>query len=71
MGGGLDGRAWGVLDGGGAVLAEALVLSDPDELFGQNRTLPIEYRQGKLIEPATETPSDVPEPTADAPGAQQ
>ncbi len=53
------------------VLAEALVLSDPDELFGQNRTLPIEYRQGKLIEPATETAADVPEPTADAPGAQQ
>jgi ATP-dependent Lon protease len=53
------------------VLKTTRVLSDPDELFGQNRTLPIEYRQGKLIEPATETPADVPEPTADAPGAQQ
>ncbi|MEM7607362.1 MAG: S16 family serine protease, partial [Myxococcota bacterium] len=51
------------------VLAEALVLSDPDALFGEGRTRPVEYRHGKLIEP--EGPTDGPTPTAEAPGAQQ
>jgi len=52
------------------VLAEALVLSDPDSLFGAARSKPLEYRFGKLIKP--EAPEeDVPKPTVDAPGAQQ
>ena len=51
------------------VLSEALVLSDPEALFGAGRQKPLEYRQGKLIEP--EKPASVREPTVDAPGPQQ
>ncbi|MAQ19364.1 MAG: endopeptidase La [Sandaracinus sp.] len=52
------------------VLAEALVLSDPDALFGSSRPRPLEYRFGKLIQPE-QPDEDVPEPNAPAPGAQQ
>ncbi|HJL28424.1 MAG TPA: endopeptidase La [Polyangiaceae bacterium LLY-WYZ-15_(1-7)] len=51
------------------VLSEALVLSAPEALFGAGRQKPLEYRQGKLIEP--EKPASVREPTVDAPGPQQ
>ncbi len=51
------------------VLREALVLSDPDSLFG-TRVRPMEYRYGKLVEPDGQ-PADVPEPNVPAPGAQQ
>jgi ATP-dependent Lon protease len=56
------------------VLREALCLSDPDALFGERRVRPLEYRQGKLIEPedAPVPPGDpMPKPTVDPPGAQQ
>ena len=49
------------------VLAEALVLSDPDALFGKSRSRPVEYRHGKLIEPSAQAPA----PNAPAPGTQQ
>lgn len=49
------------------VLAEALVLSDPDALFGKSRNRPVEYRHGKLIEPTAQAPA----PNAPAPGTQQ
>ncbi|MEM1416554.1 MAG: endopeptidase La, partial [Myxococcota bacterium] len=52
------------------VLAEALVLSDPDALFGANRVRPIEYREGKLVEPE-QPPADEPKPTVQGPGAHQ
>ncbi len=52
------------------VLREALVLSDPDALLGE-RPRPIEYRNGKLIEPDAPAESNMPKPTVDAPGAQQ
>ncbi len=52
------------------VLTEALVLSDPDSLFGSNRAHPLEYRHGKLVK--NDAPgAEVPAPTVDAPGAQQ
>ncbi|MCB9603473.1 MAG: endopeptidase La [Sandaracinus sp.] len=51
------------------VLCEALLLSDPEALFGTGRERPLEYREGKLLAP--ETSADVPEPTVDAPGPQQ
>jgi ATP-dependent Lon protease len=51
------------------VLREALVLSDPDALFG-SRVRPMEYRYGKLVEPEG-VPEGVPEPSVPAPGAQQ
>ncbi|MCB1155665.1 endopeptidase La, partial [bacterium] len=45
------------------VLREALLLSSPDSLFGA-RTAPVEYRNGKLIEPPEEQEDrDVPKPT--------
>ena len=50
------------------VLAEALALSDPDEIFGRGRVRPIEYQGGKLVEPDAESTV---QPTVDAPGAQQ
>jgi len=54
------------------VLREALVLSDPDSLFGTPRARPMEYRHGKLIEPDDGgVGEDVPEPTVEAPGARQ
>jgi ATP-dependent Lon protease len=56
------------------VLREALVLSDPDSLFGSPRVRPLEYRHGKLIEPDDGASTDgepVPEPTVEAPGARQ
>ena len=52
------------------VLAEALSLSDPDTLFGTTRVRPLEYRHGKLIQPDVVS-EDIPQPTVDAPGAQQ
>ncbi len=52
------------------VLAEALVLSDPDALFGANRVLPMEYREGKLVEHAPPA-GDEPKPTVQGPGAHQ
>ncbi|MDH5491171.1 MAG: endopeptidase La [Myxococcales bacterium] len=53
------------------VLSEALCLSDPDSIFGAGRLRPLEYRGGKLYEPDGDLDEDVPEPTVDAPGAQQ
>ena len=44
--------------------------SDPDALFGGGRTKPLEYRQGKLIEPEQPGDSD-PKPTVEGPGAHQ
>jgi ATP-dependent Lon protease len=55
------------------VLREALVLSDPDAIFGK-RVRPMEYVAGRLPDPATEPAVDggeVPKPTVEAPGAQQ
>ncbi|MBX3247041.1 MAG: endopeptidase La [Myxococcales bacterium] len=52
------------------VLGEALVLSDPEAIFGGGRERPLEYRQGKLIAPESSA-GDVPAPTVDAPGPQQ
>jgi ATP-dependent Lon protease len=53
------------------VLREALVLSDPDALFG-HRTPPMEYRDGKLVEHHDDDErSGVLEPNVPAPGAQQ
>ena len=51
------------------VLAEALKLSDPDTLFGANRVRPLEYQQGKLVEP--DAPVDDAQPTVEGPGAHQ
>jgi ATP-dependent Lon protease len=51
------------------VLREALVLSDPEALFGA-RQRPLEYRDGKLVEPDHDD-AGVPEPSVPAPGAQQ
>ncbi len=53
------------------VLAEALCISDPDAVFGGNRLRPIEYRSGKLFVPEAPEEEEVPEPTVNAPGAQQ
>ncbi len=54
------------------VLREALVLSDPDSLFGTGRVPPLEYRDGKLVQhEAMAEDESVPKPTVDAPGAQQ
>jgi len=53
------------------VLREALVLSDPDALFGEHSIRPAEYREGELITPDSPDADDVPEPTVDAPGARQ
>jgi ATP-dependent Lon protease len=53
------------------VLREALVLSDPDALFGDHSIRPAEYREGELITPDSPEEDDVPEPTVDAPGAHQ
>jgi len=54
------------------VLRQALVLSDPDALFGEHSVRPVEYRQGRLITPDDlEEEDDVPEPTVDPPGARQ
>ncbi len=50
------------------VLCEALLLSDPEALFGAGRERPLEYREGKLLAPEA---ADVPQPTVDAPGPQQ
>jgi len=55
------------------VLREALVLSDPDAIFG-HRVPPMEYRQGVLVTPDAPTDDnadEVPTPTVEAPGAQQ
>jgi ATP-dependent Lon protease len=53
------------------VLREALVLSDPDALFGEHQVRPAEYRDGELITPDAPDTEDVPEPTVDPPGARQ
>jgi ATP-dependent Lon protease len=52
------------------VLREALVLADPDAMFGR-RVPPVEYAFGKLVEPTAEGGEAVPTPTVQAPGAQQ
>ncbi len=55
------------------VLREALVLSDPDAVFGTRRTRPLEYREGKPVaapEPFS-SEGDVPAPTVEPPGARQ
>ncbi len=53
------------------VLREALVLSDPNAMFGK-RVPPVEYAFGKLVEPTGDVgEADVPTPTVEAPGAQQ
>jgi ATP-dependent Lon protease len=51
------------------VLREALVLADPDAMFGK-RVPPVEYANGKLIEPGID-PEAVPTPTVEGPGARQ
>jgi len=53
------------------VLREALVLSDPDALFGEHAVRPVEYKQGRLITSDDPEDEDVPEPTVDPPGARQ
>ncbi|MGB5809507.1 MAG: endopeptidase La [Polyangiales bacterium] len=53
------------------VLREALVLSDPDALFGEHSVRPVEYREGQIVTPDDPDQGDVPEPTVDAPGARQ
>jgi ATP-dependent Lon protease len=53
------------------VLREALVLSDPDALFGERQVRPAEYRDGELITPDLPDAEEVPEPTVDPPGARQ
>ncbi len=53
------------------VLRQALVLSDPDVLFGDHQVRPCEYRDGELITPEKPEAEQVPEPTVDAPGAHQ
>ncbi len=50
------------------VLREALVLSDPDAIFGQ-RMRPMEYVGGRLV--THDADDDAPEPTVEGPGAQQ
>ncbi|MCA9536079.1 MAG: endopeptidase La, partial [Myxococcales bacterium] len=39
------------------VLREALLLHDPDAIFGHNRVRPIEYRNGKLLGPDDDAPA--------------
>jgi len=51
------------------VLREALVLADPDAMFGK-RVPPVEYANGKLVEPKID-PEAVPTPTVEGPGARQ
>ena len=52
------------------VLREALRLSDPDALFGDQQVKPLEYRQGVAITPdGPEAPLKT--PTVEPPGAQQ
>ena len=53
------------------VIREALVLSDPDALFGDHQIRPLEYRQGELVTPEDPDSDEVPEPTVDPPGARQ
>ncbi len=53
------------------VLREALVLSDPDALFGEHHVPPMEYRNGELVERGEVEGEPVPEPTVEPPGAQQ
>ena len=54
------------------VLREALVLADPDAMFGANRLRPIEYRNGKLLMPDDDAPAPgAPVANAEPPGAQQ
>jgi len=53
------------------VLSEALVLTDPDSIFGTNRQRPLEYRRGKVYDPNVEAPSGGPTPTVDAPATHQ
>ncbi|MEM6960400.1 MAG: endopeptidase La [Myxococcota bacterium] len=55
------------------VLRESLVMSDPDELLGNRRLKPMEYRYGKLIESKEDgnESESVPRPTVASPGAQQ
>lgn len=53
------------------VLREALVLSDPDALFGEHHVAPMEYRNGELVERDEVEGEPVPEPTVEPPGAQQ
>ena len=38
------------------VLREALLLHDPDAIFGANRVRPLEYRNGKLLGPDDDAP---------------
>ncbi|MCC6872978.1 MAG: AAA family ATPase, partial [Sandaracinaceae bacterium] len=52
------------------VVREALVLSDPDALFGR-RVRPMEYLHGKLVVDESHEGEDVPAPTVEPPGAQQ
>ena len=53
------------------VLREALLMNDPDAMFGHNRVRPIEYRNGKLITPDDDEDEDTPRPNVAPPGAQQ
>ena len=54
------------------VLREALLLGDPDAIFGARRRPPLEYREGRAIEPTEPEASDaLPAPTVEPPGARQ
>jgi ATP-dependent Lon protease len=54
------------------VLREALVLHDPDAIFGLNRVRPLEYRNGKLLGPDDDVPAPgTPVANVAPPGAQQ
>ncbi|MCB9659303.1 MAG: endopeptidase La [Sandaracinaceae bacterium] len=54
------------------VLREALLLHDPDAIFGHNRVRPLEYRNGKLLGPDDDAPAPgTPVPNVSPPGAQQ
>ena len=52
------------------VLREALLLNDPDALFG-NRPRPLEYQGGKLVDGSEDETPTVPQATVEGPGAQQ
>lgn len=52
------------------VLREALVLTDPDAVFGV-RTKPMEVDHGRLIDPSVALAADEPTANVEAPGAQQ
>ncbi len=54
------------------VLREALMLGDPDAFFGTRRRPPLEYRDGKALEPADpDADAGLPAPTVEPTGTRQ